>query len=46
LNAKYAESQTSIRKPVEALGSGLHMHDAIRNPDVSQVPNVGVPIRA
>jgi hypothetical protein len=46
LRVKYAESQTSSRKPGDPLGSGLHQHFAYQNPDLSQVPNVGVPIRA
>jgi len=46
LKVKYAESQTSSAKPGDSLGSGLDQHFAYRNPDVSQVPNVGVPIRA
>ena len=46
LKVKYAESQTSSAKPGDSAGSGLHVHLAYRNPDVSQVPEVGVPIRA
>jgi len=46
LKAKYAESQTSNAKPGDSPASNLHYHDAFRDPDVSQVPSVGVPIRA
>jgi hypothetical protein len=46
LKVKYAESQTSSAEPGDFPGSGLHRHDALNNPDLSQVPNVGVPIRA
>jgi hypothetical protein len=46
LRVKYAESQTSSASPGDVPGSGLHRHDALYNPDLSQVPNAGVPIRA
>jgi hypothetical protein len=42
---KYHGSQTSSAKPGDFPGSGLHWHNQF-NPDVSQVPDVGVPIRA
>lgn len=46
LKVKYTDSQTSSAKPGDFPGSGLHRHDALSNPDLSQVPNAGVPIRA
>jgi hypothetical protein len=45
LKVKYSESQTTSAKPGDPIGSGLHRHDYSSNPDVSQVPQVGVPIR-
>jgi hypothetical protein len=46
LRVKYVDSQTTTAKPGDFPGSGLHRHDALYNPDLSQVPNAGVPIRA
>jgi hypothetical protein len=48
LKVKYTDSQTSSAKPGDSdfFGAGLHYHDALSNPDLSQVPNAGVPIRA
>lgn len=45
LKAKYASSQTSSAKPGDAFGTGLHAHSYDYHPDLSQVPQVGVPIR-
>jgi hypothetical protein len=45
LKVKYASSQTSSEKPGDSLGSGLHEHTYDRDPDLSQVPQVGMPIR-
>jgi hypothetical protein len=45
LKVKYASSQTSSAKPGDTYGSGLHAHSFDSNPDLSQVPQVGVPIR-
>jgi len=45
LKVKYARSQTSTWKPGDAPGTGLHDHSVYDNPDLSQVPQVGVPIR-
>ena len=45
LKVKYASSQTSSAKPGDAPGTGLHEHRNDFNPDLSQVPQVGVPIR-
>lgn len=45
LKVKYASSQTSSAKPGDSLGSGLHEHTYDRDPDLSQVPQVGMPIR-
>jgi hypothetical protein len=46
LKAKYSGSQTTTAKPGDFPGSGLHTHNAFTNPDLSQIPNAGVPIRA
>jgi hypothetical protein len=46
LRVKYVDSQTSTAKPSDFAGTGLHYHSATSNPDLSQVPGVGVPIRA
>jgi hypothetical protein len=46
LRVKYTDSQTTTAKPGDFPGSGLHMHNALYNPDLSQVPNAGVPVRA
>jgi V8-like Glu-specific endopeptidase len=46
LKVKYSESQTSSAKPGDFPGSGLHLHSSYSNPDLSQVPSAGVPIRA
>jgi hypothetical protein len=46
LKVKYASSQTSSAKPGDPPGSRLHEHRNIfDDPDLSQVPHVGVPIR-
>lgn len=46
LKVRYSESQTSSAKPGDFPGSGLHLHISYSNPDLSQVPLVGVPTRA
>jgi|SRR5579859_139776 len=46
LKVRYSESQTSSAKPGDFPGSGLHLHSLYSNPDLSQVPSAGVPIRA
>jgi hypothetical protein len=45
LKVKYASSQTSSAKPGDFPGTGLHEHRNDSDPDLSQVPQVGVPIR-
>ena len=45
LKVKYSSSQTSSAKPGDFFGTGLHPHSYYSNPDLSQVPQVGVPIR-
>lgn len=45
LKVKYASSQTSSAKPGDFPGTGLHEHRYDSDPDLSQVPQVGVPIR-
>ena len=45
LKVKYASSQTSSAKPGDFPGAGLHEHRNDSDPDLSQVPQVGVPIR-
>jgi hypothetical protein len=44
LKVKYADSQTSSAKPGDFPGTGLHHHSYYRDPDLSQVPQVGDPI--
>jgi hypothetical protein len=46
LKVRYSDSQTSSAKPGDFPGSGLHSHISYSNPDLSQVPSAGVPIRA
>lgn len=46
LNVKYSSSQISSAKPDDFPGTGLHRHSYYSNPDLSQVPPAGVPIRA
>ncbi len=43
LKVKYADSQTNSAKPGESPKTHEHSYD--RDPDLSQVPQVGVPIR-
>jgi hypothetical protein len=45
IKVKYASSQTSSAKPGDFPGTGLHEHRNDSDPDLSQVPHVGVPIR-
>jgi hypothetical protein len=45
LSVKYEDSQTSTAKPGDFPGSGLHHHAYYPDPDLSQVPQLGVPIR-
>ena len=45
LKVRYSESQTSSAKPGDFPGSGLHLHSSHSNPDLSQVPSAGAPIR-
>ena len=45
LKVKYQSSQTSSAKPGDFPGAGLHEHST-RDPDLTQVPPAGVPIRA
>jgi hypothetical protein len=45
LRVKYSDSQTTTAKPGDFPGTGLHYHSAISNPDLSQIPAVGTPIR-
>lgn len=45
LRVRYSESQTSTAKPGDYPGSGLHLHQYYSNPDLSQVPEIGKPIR-
>ena len=46
LKVRYSQSQTSSAKKGDTPGSGLHWHTRYSTPDLSQVPPVGVPIRA
>jgi len=46
LKVRYESSQTSSKKPGDASGTGLHEHSRDLNPDLSQIPVVGVAIRA
>jgi hypothetical protein len=46
LKVRYSDSQTSSAEPKDFPGTGLHMHSRYSNPDLSQVPPAGVPIRA
>ena len=46
LTVRYSESQSSTAKPGDSPGTGLHPHSRHSNPDLSQVPPAGVPIRA
>jgi Trypsin-like peptidase domain len=45
LQVKYSSSQTSSAKPGDFPGSGLHPHFSYLDPDLSQIPAVGVAIR-
>jgi hypothetical protein len=48
LKVKYASSQTNSAKqgsPVTEIAQGIHRHSYDRDPDLSQVPQVGVPIK-
>jgi hypothetical protein len=45
LKVKYASSQTTTAKPGDPPGKGLHPHFYYSDPDLSQVPQVGVSIR-
>ncbi len=46
LKVRYEASQTSTAKPGDLPGFGLHPHYAYSDPDLSQVPPLGKPIRA
>jgi hypothetical protein len=46
LMVTYESSQTTSAKPGDFFGTGLHMHSARFEPDLSQVPLVGEPINA
>jgi hypothetical protein len=46
LKVQYAQSQTSSAKPGDFPGTGLHLHQRYSNPDLSQVPALGVAVRA
>ncbi len=46
LKVRYSESQTSSAKPGDFPGTGLHTHSSYSNPDLSQIPALGVAIRA
>jgi len=45
LKVKYASSQTRSAKPGDSPGTGLHEHRNDFDPDLSQVPQVGMTIR-
>lgn len=48
LKVKYASSQTNSAKPGSSwteIEQGIHQHSNDRDPDLSQVPQVGVPIK-
>ena len=45
MKVKYASSQTSSAKPGDFPGTGLHLHQANDDPDLTQVPQVGEAIR-
>jgi hypothetical protein len=49
LKVRYSDSQTSTAKPGDVLGTGLHQHFSYgsypNGPDLSQVPETGLPIR-
>jgi hypothetical protein len=45
LRVRYSSSQTSSAKPGDFPGTGLHEHRSGHDPDLSQVPQVGTPIR-
>jgi len=48
MKVEYSESQTSTAKPGDFPGTGLHLHTRYgvypHGPDLSQVPDVGLPI--
>ncbi len=44
LKVRYSESQTSSAKPGDFPGTGLHLHRSFLDPDLSQVPEVGLSI--
>ncbi len=46
LKVQYAESQTSTAKPGDLAGSNLHWHERYQNPNLTQMPQLGVAIRA
>lgn len=46
LKVRYSHSQTNSARNGDPLGAGLHSHSRYSNPDLSQVPPAGVPIRA
>jgi serine/threonine-protein kinase len=46
LKVRYSQSQTSSAKPGDFPGTGLHSHTSYSNPDLSQIPELGVAIRA
>lgn len=46
LKVEYKESQTTSAKPGDFPGTGLHLHLAVSDPDLSQIPAAGVPMSA
>ena len=45
MTVRYHDSQTNTAKPGDPPGSGIHQHIYYHDPDLSQVPALGVPIR-
>lgn len=45
MKVRYASLQTSSAKPGDFPGTGLHGHRAGLDPDLTQIPDLGVPIR-